>query len=169
MEVCSSYRCAMPQHNAVQLFLGQNVIPTIQCSSAKQAHSRHCVTAATPKEVCSSHRCAMTQHNAVQLFLGQNVIPTIQCSSSKQAHSRHYVTAVSPMQFFSSDRCAVTQHKCSAALFRAKCNPHCSVLLCKTGSQQALCNCSKSYGVFLLIQVCSDPVQMQCNCSRQNA
>jgi len=153
----------------VQLCSGQNAIPTVQCCPAKQAHSRQCFIAFKPMEVCSSYRCAMPQHNAVQLFLGQNVIPTIQCSSAKQAHSRHCVTAATPKEVCSSHRCAMTQHKCSAALFRAKCNPHCSVLLCKTGSQQALCNCSKSYGVFLLIQVCSDPVQMQCNCSRQNA
>ncbi len=28
------------------------------------------------------------------------------------------------------------QHQCTAALVRATCIPHCSVLLCKTGSQQ---------------------------------
>ena len=33
--------------------------------------------------------------------------------------------------------CAVTQHQCTAALFRAKCSPLCSVLLCKTSSQHA--------------------------------
>ena len=31
----------------------------------------------------------------------------------------------------------MTQLQCTAALVRAKCIPHCSVLLCKTGSQQA--------------------------------
>ncbi len=34
-------------------------------------------------------------------------------------------------------RCAVSQQKCTAALVWAKCIPHCSVELCKTGSQQA--------------------------------
>jgi len=33
----------------------------------------------------------------------------------------------------------VMQHQSPAALVRANKLPHCSVLLCKTGSQQALC------------------------------
>ncbi len=40
------------------------------------------------------------------------------------------------MEICSSYSCAVIQHKCSATLFLAKSNPHYSVLLCKTGSQQ---------------------------------
>jgi hypothetical protein len=48
--------------HAVQLCSGQNAIPTVQCCSAKQAHSRQCVTAITPMEICSSYRCAMTNH-----------------------------------------------------------------------------------------------------------
>ena len=70
---------------------------------------------------------------------------------------------------------AVTHHKCSATLFRAKCNPHCSVLLCKRGSYGDLQVCtagqnahlcsfalhsrqvsSDTYGDLLFIQVSSD-------------
>ncbi len=47
------------------------------------------------------------------------------------------VNATTPMESCCSCRCAVTQHHCTAALVRAKCTPLCSVLLCKTGSQQA--------------------------------
>ena len=57
----------------------------------------------------------------------------------------------------------MTQHQCSAALFRAKCSPHCSVLLCNEGSRQAVCHCSHTCGDLLFIQVCSDPAQMQCS------
>ena len=59
--------------------------------------------------------------------------------------------------------CALAQHKCDAALFRAKCSPHCSVLLCKTGSQQAVFHCSHTYGDLLYIRVCNDPAPMHCN------
>ena len=62
-----------------------------------------------------------------------------------------------------SYRCAVTQNQCTAALFRAKWSPHCSVLLHKTGSQQAVYPCSYTYGNVLFIQVCSDPAQMRCS------
>ena len=67
------------------------------------------------------------------------------------------------MDICSSYRCAVTQHECSATLFRAKCNPHCSALLCKTGSQQAVWHCSYTYGDLLFTQVRSDPAKMQCS------
>ncbi len=64
------------------------------------------------------------------------------------------------MEICSSYRCALTQHQRTVALFRAKYNPHCSVLLCKTGSQQALRHCSYIYEVLLFIQVCSDQPPM---------
>ena len=108
----------------------------------------------------------------MQLCSGQKAIPTVQCCSAKQAHSRQFFTVVSPMKICCAYRCAVTQHQCSAALFRSKGNPHCSVLLCKTGSQQAVCHCSYTYGYLLFIQVCSDSAQMQSgnpHCSGQKA
>ena len=67
------------------------------------------------------------------------------------------------MEVCSSYRCARTQHKWSAALFRAKCNNHCSVLPCKTGSQQAVFHCSYTYANLLFIQVCSDATPMHCS------
>ena len=51
-----------PSTNALQHCSRQNAIPTVQCCSTKQAHSRQCVTAITPVEICSSYRCAMTQN-----------------------------------------------------------------------------------------------------------
>ena len=62
--------------------------------------------------------------NALQQGSGQNAVPTVQCCSAKQAHSRHCDSAITLTEFCSSHRCAVTQHKCTATLFRAKCNPH---------------------------------------------
>ncbi len=40
------------------------------------------------------------------------------------------------METCSPYKCAVRQHQCNSALVKAKCFSHCSVLLCKTGSQQ---------------------------------
>ena len=55
------------------------------------------------------------------------------------------------------------QHQSPAALVRAHKLPHCSVLLCKTGSQQALCQCKYTYGDLLFIQVYSDATPMHCS------
>ena len=57
----------------------------------------------------------------------------------------------------------MTQHQCTAALALAECIPHCPVLLCKTVSQQALCNCKYTYEGLLFIQVCSDPTPVNCS------
>ncbi len=47
---------------------------------------------------------------------------------------------------------------CSTAQGKRKC--HSSVLLCKTGSQHALCHCNYIYGHLLIIKVCCDPAAM---------
>jgi len=57
-------------------------------------------------------------------------------SVALQNRHKACVTAFAPMKICCSDRCAVTQQQCTAALVLARCTPHCSVLLCKTGSQQ---------------------------------
>jgi len=53
--------------------------------------------------------------------------------------------------------CAVTQHQCTAALFRAKCSPHCSVLLCKPGYSMQCVIALTPMEICSFIQVCSDP------------
>ena len=126
-------------------------------------HSRHCVTAVTSMYKGSSYRCAVLQHKCTANWSGQTAFPTAHCCSAKQAHNRHYVTAVTPMEKGSSHRCAVLQLQCTAALMRAKCISHCSVLPCKTGSQQALFHCSYTYGERLFIQVCSAATPMHCS------
>ncbi len=73
-----------------------------------------------------------------------------------KGHCRQCFIAVTPMEICCTYRCAVTLHQFSAARFRAKCTPHCSVLLCKTGSHKAVCHCRYTYGDLLFIQVCSE-------------
>ena len=149
----------------------------MQCSSAEGKIKSPLFSAALQSRLTAgsvslqSHLWSFALHtgvqgastNAVQLCSRQNAVPTVQCCSAKQAHSRQCVTAITPIEFCFSCRCKVSQHKCSVALLKAKCNPHCSVLPCKTGSKQAVCHCNHSYGVLLFIQVCREPAQMQCS------
>ena len=53
------------------------------------------------------------------------------CAAVQISWQRCCVTAFTPIKFDYPHRCAITRHQCSAALFRAKCMPCCSVLLCK--------------------------------------
>ncbi len=91
--------------------------------------------------------------NALQLCSGQNAVSTVQCCSAIPAHTRQFGTADSPLEICSSYRCAATQHKCIAVLLRERCSSHCSVLLCKTGSRQAVCHSRFTYGDLLCTPV----------------
>ncbi|DBB02981.1 TPA: hypothetical protein ACH3X1_013570 [Trebouxia sp. C0004] len=87
-----------PSTNALQQGSGQNASSTLQCCSAKQAHSRQCFIAVTPMEV---HPCKFALHigvqgpstNALQQGSGQNASSTVQCCSVNHAHNRQCVTA----------------------------------------------------------------------------
>ncbi len=49
----------------------------------------------------------------------------------------------------------VTQHQCTEALVLARCICHCTVLPCKTGSQQSSCHCNYTYEDLLFMRVCA--------------
>ncbi len=95
---------AVTQHQCNALCSGQNVFPTEQCCSARQSHSMQCVT--------KSHLWRFALHTGVCSFTQGKILSP-------------------PSSAALQNRWAVTQHQCTAALFRAKCSPHCSVLLCK--------------------------------------
>ena len=79
-----------------------------------------------------------TTTNALQDWSGQTLFPTVQCCSAQKAHSRLDSPRLHLWTFVDlSYRCAVTQHQGTATLVKANCIPDSSVLLCKTGSQQA--------------------------------
>ena len=94
---------------------------------------------------------------------GKMPSPLFNAALQNRLTSRQCGTAVTPIKMCSSYRCAVTQPQCTAALFRAKCSPHCSVLLCKTGLQQAVCHCTYIYGDVLFMQMCIDPATTHCS------
>ena len=131
-----------------------------------------CFSAITPVEMCSSYRCAVTQHQCTAILFLAKCNPPCSVLLCKTGSQQACVSATTPMEICFPYRCAVSQqkctatlfqHTCSATLFRAKCNPHCSVLLCKRGSQQAVCQCNYTYGDVHFIQVCSDPAPVHCN------
>ncbi len=172
------------------------VTPMEICSSNRYAVTQHQCTAALFRAKCSPHcsvlLCKTGSQQAVRLYsytYGDLLITQV-CSDPAPMHCRSVQgTLQSPLfsaalqnrltpgsvslqihlsRVCSSYRCAVTQHQCIAALFMAKCNPHCSVLLCKSGSQQAVCHCSHSYGDLLFMQVCSEPAPMHCSSVQGN-
>jgi len=113
------------QVKALQHCSGQNTFSTVQCCSAKQAHSMHCVTANTPMKICSSNSYAVAQHQCTAALLRATCIPhcpVLLCKAGLQQTMCHCNYTCGDLLFLQG---AVTQHKCTATLFRAKCNPHC--------------------------------------------
>ena len=125
-----------PSTNALQLCSGQNAVLTVQCCSAKQAQKQavcHCTYIYGDIlfiQVCSDPapmHCSKVQGKMQSLLFS--------AALQNRLKSRQSVTALTPKEMCSAYRCAVTQHQCIATRFRAKCSPHCSVLLCKLGSK----------------------------------
>ena len=109
-----------PSNKALQQGSGRNAVPTVQCCSAKQGHSRQCVTAVTPKEICSSYRCAVTQHQCTATLFRANCCPHCSMLLCKTGLQQVCITAITPLQICSSYRCAVMQHQSHAAQVMAE-------------------------------------------------
>ena len=161
MEICCTSECAMTQHKcSAALFRAKCTqhCSVLLCKTGSQQAVFHCSYTYGDVlfiQVCSDP--AQMQCSSVQGKMLSRLF------SAALQNSRQCFIAVTLMEICCTSGCALTQHKCNAALFRAKCTPHCSVLLCKTGSQQAVFHCSHTYGDLLYIRVCNDPAQMQCS------
>ncbi len=120
---------------------------TTHCSVllCKTGLHQACITVNKPVKNSSSYRCAVTQHRCTATLFRAKCTPHCSVLLYKTGLQQACITALTSMKLCSSCRCAMTQHQCTATLFRTKCSlhvwakciPHCSVVLCKSGSQQA--------------------------------
>ncbi|DBA98990.1 TPA: hypothetical protein ACH3X1_014329 [Trebouxia sp. C0004] len=171
MEVCSSYSYTYVVCSSYRMTEGP--------VSLQLYPYRFALHTVTPMEICPSHSyadflfiqvCSEPAPMHSSTAQGKTSSPVFSaalqnrltaCTVSLCLHlCRFALHTGAPMQISSSYRCAVNQHPRTAALLRAKRAPQCSVLLCKTGSQLALCPCRCTYADFLFIQVCSEPAAM---------
>jgi len=153
--------------------LGHCAKCTTHCSVllCKTGLHQACIPVNTPVKNSSSYRCAVTQHQCTATLFRAKCSAHCSVLLYNTGLQQACITALTPMKLCSSCRCAMTQHQCTATLFRTKCSlhvwaecsPHCSVLLCKRGSQQAVCHCSYTYGDLLFIQVCSEATELHCS------
>ncbi len=87
------------------------------------------LAANTPRKNCSANKLAVTQHKSNAALPGQDACPIAQCCSAKQADSRMVSLQMHLWSICCSYKTAVNQHQCTAALLKAKCISHWSVLL----------------------------------------
>ena len=84
MEICSSYRGAVMQHQSTAALSRAEKLPHCSVLLCKTGSQHDCVTAITPMEVCSSY-CCYTK--ALQHWSRQHCFPIVQFCFAKQAHS----------------------------------------------------------------------------------
>ncbi len=176
------YRCAMDLIQCTAPLFTAEWMPHRSVQLCQPCWKQPCVSTNIPMKICSSYNCAPTHPSSTEALLRAKCIS--HCSEVLLKADCRTVLSKSPSPLSSaamqnrlptglcqckytvktcgSYSCAVTQHQCTATLFLAKCSPHCSVLLCTTGSQQASCHCIYTHGDLLCIQVCSDPAPMHC-------
>ena len=153
VKICCSYRCAVSQHQCTAALVLAKRSPhcsVLLCKTGSQHALCHCnytCAALLFIQVCSDpapmHGSTGFGKMQYPLFSAALQNRLTACTMSLQLHI---------CSFDAHTKCALSQHQCTAALVLAKCTPHCSVLLCKTGSQHALCHCNYTYAALMLIQ-----------------
>ena len=119
-----------PNTSAVQHSSGQDAGFVALCCYANKlaAVLCHCISTYQvwlPTQMCNHQtpvQCSTLQGKMHALWL---------CAAVQTSWQQFCATAFTPIKFDYPHRCAITKHQCSAALFRAKCMPCGSVLLCK--------------------------------------
>jgi len=138
MQICSSYRWAVSQHqcNAALLRAKRAAqCSLLPCKTGSQLALCDCVC--TYADMLFIHVCS---EPAPMHCSAQGEIASLLFSAALQTSltACACATVVTPMEICYSCRGEVMQHQCTAALVNAKCNPHCSGLLCKLASQHVL-------------------------------
>ena len=78
--------CSDPATMQCSIGFWQNAIPTVQCCSHKQAHSKHCVTSITPMKICNQHH-TFAHSVSVNKYLHMHILLTQLQSSQLQPRS----------------------------------------------------------------------------------
>ncbi len=119
------------QHQSTAVLVRTNSFPAVQCCSAIEANSMLVSLQFAFIQVCSDP----TPVHCKTFFCRMHFPLLSAALQDRLAAGLNHCDDTHAG--CSSYRCAVTQHQCNATLFFARCSPHCSVLLCKTGLQQA--------------------------------
>ena len=101
------------------------------CVAMQTSWQQCCATAFPPIKFGYPHRCVLTKTPVHCSTLQGKMQALLLCVAVQTSWQQCCATAFAPIKFDYPHRCAITKHQCSAALFRAKCMPCCSVLLCK--------------------------------------
>ncbi len=161
MEVCSSNRCAVTQHQCSAALVLVKCIRHCPVPLCKTGSQQAWVTAITLMEICCSYRCAVTQQKCTAALVRANCIAHCSVLLCRTGSQQARVTAITPTETCCSHRCAVTQQKCTAALVRANAIPLFSAAL-QNRLAAGLCHCKSPNEELLFITVGFDPTPIHC-------
>ena len=130
VDICCSYRCAMSQHQCTATLLRAKCS---QCPDSSVLLYTYAFAdrLAAGSVTLQSHLwicCSFAVPNIDTATLLRVCMQDRLAAGSVTLHTYGYLLFIQ----------VCSQHQCTATLLRAKCSPHSSVLLCKTGLQQAV-------------------------------
>ena len=136
MKICSSYRCAVTQHQCTATLFRSKCSPHCSVLLCKTGFQQACITAITPMKICSSYRCAVTQHQCTATLFRAKSSPLLSAALQDRLAAGLYHSNYTYEDLLFIQVCSDPKPVQSITVL-AKCSPHCLVLLCKTGLQQA--------------------------------
>ncbi len=114
MKICSSYRCAVMQHQSTAALVRAEKVPHCSVLLCIKGSQNACASAITPEEICSSYRCAVMQHQSTAALVRAEKVPHCSVLLCKTGSQHACATAITPEEICSSYRCAVMQHQSTA-------------------------------------------------------
>ena len=116
MEICSSHRCTVMQHQCTAALVRAKQLPQCSVLLCETGSQHACVSAIKPLEICSSHRCTSMQDQCTAALVRAKQLPQCSVLLCETGSQHACVTAIKPLEICSSHRCAVMQHQSTAAL-----------------------------------------------------
>ena len=150
MEICSSYRCAVMQHNCTAALVRAKWLPCCSVLRCKLASQHACATAFTPMETCCLYRCAVMQQQCTAALVRAKIASprfsaALQTSlTACLCHCNYTYGDLLFIQVCSDARemhCNTGQGKIASLLFSAA---------LQTSLTAGLCHCNYTYGDFAL-------------------
>ena len=120
----------------------------------------HCLF--TPMKIPTAYSVHSPYTSALLQCLGLTACLVILCCCANQLTAALCHCLFTPMKIHTAYRCAFTIHQCTAAVFRVKCLPWSSVLLCQPADSSLVPLLSYTYEDPHCIQVCIHHTPVHC-------
>ena len=98
MEICSSYNCALMQHQSTAALVKAEQLSHCSVLLCKTGSQQLCATAVTPMDICSSYRCAVMQHQCTEALVKAEQLSHCSMLLCKTGSQQPCATADTPVK-----------------------------------------------------------------------